>query len=96
MRRSEHRQPCRLCGSQHRVTVFLREHSFDGHRIGSKSFDFFHQAVVDGQQTQILGGFWIGTHHIHVDKRKPAVCAGFDHADPAASQPGVDAKNNHA
>ncbi len=30
-----------------------------------------------------------------MNKRKPAVRAGFDHADPATCQPGVDAKNNH-
>ena len=31
-----------------------------------------------------------------MNKRKPTRNAGFNHADPAASQPGVDAKNNHA
>ena len=37
----------------------------------------------------------IRTHHIDVDKLKPAVSAGFDHADPATCEPGVDAKDNH-
>ncbi|MDW3110605.1 hypothetical protein [Bifidobacterium longum] len=30
-----------------------------------------------------------------MDKRKPAVFAGFDHADPAAREPGVDAEDDH-
>ena len=29
------------------------------------------------------------------DTVKPAVLAGFDHADPATCEPGVDAKDNH-
>ena len=95
LRGGEHGKAGRLRGTEHGVAVGLGEHTFDGHGIGCEAVHFLGQAVIDGQKTQILGDVRRGPHHVHMNKRKPAVLAGFDHADPAACKPGVDAKDNH-
>ena len=92
---SQRAHACGLRGAHDGAHVVLTEYSLDGHPIRAEIRESGGDRLIDATQPGPECDLGVGSNNLDVHQRQSSARGSFDHADTAASQPGVHSQHPH-